>query len=67
MKTGDDQLRAFAIYDRDNGDHLGTYHVPNREDALEELAQDAGYDSFAEACADVEGFGEGLEVKKLRS
>lgn len=66
METEDEQFRDFAIYDREGGEHLGTYHVTSREEALEQLAQDAGYESFREACADIEGFGEGLEVKKLR-
>lgn len=41
--------------------------MASKEEALEDvLAQDAGYESFAEACADIEEFGESLEVKKLR-
>ena len=66
QQNKEEDLFDFAVYDREGGDHLGTYHVASKEEALEQLAQDAGYESFAEACADIEGFGEGVEVKKLR-
>ena len=64
--AGNEERHNFAIYDRENGEQLGVYYVTSREEALESLARDAEYESLAEACADVEGFGEGLEVKKIR-
>lgn len=64
--SGNEDRHNFAVYDRKNGEQLGVYYVSSRKEALEALARDAEYESFAEACADVGGFGEGLDVKKLR-
>jgi hypothetical protein len=55
-------MNTYRISNPTSGTILGTYEGETSEAALEAMARDAGYASYAECCADVPAPSEGLEV-----
>lgn len=41
-------MARFIIINEDSGTELGVYEADSREDALDLMAQDAGYESYRE-------------------
>lgn len=44
-------MNAYYIYCGTSGHYFGKFYGRNPAEALEEMARDAGYRSFQEACA----------------
>lgn len=43
-------MKKFQISNLTSGADLGTYEATTREDALDAMARDAGYESFVASC-----------------
>jgi len=43
-------MKNFEVINTISGSNLGTFEAEDKTDALDVMAQDAGYDSHAEAC-----------------
>jgi len=55
-------MNTYEISNSTSGIIIGTYEGETAEAALEAMARDAGYTSYAECCADVPAPEGGLEV-----
>lgn len=65
MKTTTTAAKSFEISNPTSGLILGTYLANTREEALDALALDAGYKSFAESCEVTGEDGSDLNVREV--
>jgi len=58
-------MKKFQISNTTSGADLGTYEAATREEALDAMARDAGYKSFAASCEVTGEDGSDLVVREV--